>query len=600
MRNSQTFMPNNKYPDFGFTPSPYQQKIFDFVQHGTGNAVVRARAGSAKTTTMVAAMKLIPPTERCLFIAFNKSVVEELSKKLEGYTNCTVKTVHSLGYSIVAANLERVPKVDEYKYRNYLKNNICELSEIDCDSFKREDIDAYIANVTELVSFSRSYLCQTEREIKEIAIKYDVSCVADECKVVEKLLKWGKENTETIDYGDMVWLPYELSMKPIANQYDWIFNDEFQDYSKAYVDLFLRCFKRGTRFVAAMDDKQMINLFAGASGDAAQYAMNYPNTHMFELPISYRCDREIVGLAKRFASDIVPREDAGDGEIAYDCHISEFKDGDMVLSRSKAPLFKLYVKLLKKGVNCHIKGKDIGENLKDFIKSVDFTEEFARDLQHDGLFPRLYNKLFAERDRQMKERNLDLYDATLTLPVLALYDSINALNTLASVANTTTELLELIDNIFSDDTKGICLSTIHKAKGLESDNVYIICHSTMPPKRVKREWEMIQEENLIYVAYTRARHRLGFVDEHEVPPAGSSLTDNAIVDDITFIEKRVCQIYGREPVKDNASPELARFRLKTTGTKVEITKPVVQTVNRKKVMEEKASMEELLKQLRND
>ncbi len=118
-------MPNNSPPDFGFIPSIYQQKIFDFVQHGTGNAVVRARAGSAKTTTMVAAMKLIPRTERCLFIAFNKSIVEELSKKLEGYTNCTVKTVHSLGFSVVAANLEHTPKVDEYKYRNHLKNNIC-------------------------------------------------------------------------------------------------------------------------------------------------------------------------------------------------------------------------------------------------------------------------------------------------------------------------------------------------------------------------------------------------------------------------------------------------------------------------------------------
>ena len=594
------YLQNNSPPDFGFTPSIYQQKIFDFVQHGTGNAVVRARAGSAKTTTMVAAMKLIPRTERCLFIAFNKSIVEELSKKLEGYTNCTVKTVHSLGYAIVAANLKQTPKVDEYKYRNYLKNHICELSEIDCDSFKREDIDAYIANVTELVSFSRSYLCQTEREIREIAGKYDVSCIADECKVTEKLLKWGKENTETIDYGDMVWLPYELSMKPIGNQYDWIFNDEFQDYSKAYVDLFLRCFKRGTRFVAAMDDKQMINLFAGASGDAAQYAMNYPNTHMFELPISYRCDRKIVDLAKRFAPDIVPREDAGIGEIAYDCHAAEFKDGDMILSRSKAPLFKLYVKLLKKGVNCHIKGKDIGENLKELISSVEFTEEFARDLQHDGLFPRLYNKMFAERDRQMIERNLDLYDAALTLPVLGLYDSINALNTLASVTNNTTELLNMIDTIFSDDSQGICLSTIHKAKGLESDNVYIICHSTMPPKRVKREWEMIQEENLIYVAYTRAKHRLGFVDEQEVPPAGSNMTDDAIVNDISFIEKRVCKIYGREPVKDNASPQLARFRLKATGTKVEITKPVIRSVERKRATGQGTSMEELLEKLKNN
>lgn len=588
----------NKYPDFGFTPSKYQEEIFNFIQHGTGNAVVRARAGAAKSTTMVAAMKLIPKTEKCLFIAFNKSIVEELSKKLEGYTNCTVKTVHSLGFSIVCANLEKQPVVDEYKYRNYLKNHICELSEIDCDSFSREDIDSYITNITELVSFSRSYLCQSEREISEIAKRYDIACVADECSVTEKLLKWGKENTDTVDYGDMVWLPYELSMKPIGNQYDWIFNDEFQDYSKAYVDLFLRCFKRGTRFVAAMDDKQMINLFAGASGDAAQYAMNYPNTRMFELPISYRCDKKIVELAKQFAPDITPRDNAEEGEILEDCHITDFKDGDMVLCRSKAPLFKLYVRLLKKGINCHIKGKDIGENLKQVINSVEYTENFGKDLCQDGLFSRLYDRMLSERDRQMKDRNLDLYDASLTLPVLAIYDSINALDTLSSICNNTSELLEKIDEIFNEETMGICLSTIHKSKGLEADNVYIICHSSMPPKRLTREWEKIQEENLIYVAYTRAKHRLGFVNETEVPPAGSDLSDNAIVNDIAFIEQRVCKIYNREPVKDNASPELARFRLKTTATKVEVIKPTIHVVTRKKTEQSKLQMEDLLSKLR--
>lgn len=592
-------MQNPPLPDFGFTPSPYQQKIFDFVQHGTGNAVVRARAGSAKTTTMVAAMKLIPRTEKCLFIAFNKSIVEELSKKLEDYPNCTVKTVHSLGFALVSQNLLQTPKLDEYKYRNHLKNHVCELSEIDCEHIARKDIETYIDNICELVNFSRSYLCQSEREIKEIAKRYDISCLADECKVTEKLLKWGKENTETIDYGDMVWLPYELSMKPIGHQYDWIFNDEFQDYSKAYVDLFLRCFKRGTRFVAAMDDKQMINLFAGASGDAAEYAMNYPNTHVFELPISYRCDKRIVELAKHYAPDITPRDNAEEGEVLNNVFTREFQDGDMVLSRSKAPLFKLYVKLLKKGINCYIKGKDIGENLRLLIDGVEYTEDFGRDLTHDGLFSRLYDRMLSERNRQMIQNDLDKYDAALTRPVLALYDSINALHTLSTVCENTTQLIEKIDEIFNQETEGICLSTIHKAKGLEANNVYIICINTMPPKRTKRDWEMIQEENLIYVAYTRAKHRLGFVNEQEVPPAGASLSDDAIVNDIESIEAQVCKIYGREPVKDKTSPEMARFNLKVSGTQVHITQPEIHTINRKKPAKgEGASREELLKQLK--
>ena len=74
-----------------------------------------------------------------------------------------------------------------------------------------------------------------------------------------------------------------------------------------------------------------------------------------------------------------------------------------------------------------------------------------------------------------------------------------------------------IDEIFPSRSKkgGISLSTVHKAKGLEADNVYIICESLMPSQSAKKEWEIKQEYNLMYVAYTRAKNKLGFVDESD-------------------------------------------------------------------------------------
>ena len=54
-----------------FVPSKYQEAIFDWVQHGVGNAVIQAFAGASKTTTCVSAMKFIPKDQKCLFIAFN-------------------------------------------------------------------------------------------------------------------------------------------------------------------------------------------------------------------------------------------------------------------------------------------------------------------------------------------------------------------------------------------------------------------------------------------------------------------------------------------------------------------------------------------------
>jgi superfamily I DNA/RNA helicase len=63
-------------------PSPYQKAVFDFVQNGSGSAIVGAVAGSGKTTTIVQAVKLIPKDQSVLMLAFNKSIAEELNTRI--------------------------------------------------------------------------------------------------------------------------------------------------------------------------------------------------------------------------------------------------------------------------------------------------------------------------------------------------------------------------------------------------------------------------------------------------------------------------------------------------------------------------------------
>ncbi|MBP5457407.1 MAG: AAA family ATPase, partial [Paludibacteraceae bacterium] len=113
----------------GYEPSQYQLDVFEHIVHGQGNAVIRAVAGAGKTSTIVAAMKLVPKTKKCLFIAFNRSIVEELTNRLSGYTNCTIKTIHSLGLQIVRRNIGEVD-IDEYKYKTFIKSNITELTTV--------------------------------------------------------------------------------------------------------------------------------------------------------------------------------------------------------------------------------------------------------------------------------------------------------------------------------------------------------------------------------------------------------------------------------------------------------------------------------------
>ena len=75
------------------------------------------------------------------------------------------------------------------------------------------------------------------------------------------------------------------------------------------------------------------------------------------------------------------------------------------------------------------------------------------------------------------------------------------------------DAINRICSIFKDDQKsGICLSTIHKAKGLEADRVFIIREDKLYLKCcMDVPWMAEQEQNLVYVAYTRAKHFLGFI-----------------------------------------------------------------------------------------
>lgn len=554
--------------DYGFTPSEYQQRIFDFVLHGTGNAMIKACAGSGKTSTLIAAMKTLPRRKSCLFIAFNKSIVEEIKEKIKGHGNCTVKTIHGLGYTMLQRNVQQELAINEFKYRVYVKEHIQELT----DAFERftlttREVNDYTENIISLIDYARFNLAQSAKEIMDVAVMYNIPIAYDECSVVEKCLEWGQENISTIDYTDMVWLPIELSLSSAGLTFDWIFFDEAQDASLMAIELFKKCIKRGTRIICAGDPDQSIYMFAGASEDAFNKIIGDRKTTLFTLPITYRCAKKIVEFANNIVSDIIPREDAPDGLVVRNVISADLRDGDMVLARSRTPLIAMYVLLLKRGMNCYIKGKEIGTNLIQMVGGID-ADELNRDLKKDGLFVRLYERMFDERNILMQNTGLDVHDATLLPRIMELYDCINALYILSDGIETKNELIDRIESIFTENSDGICLSTIHKAKGLENDRVIILCNSALPSKLAKKEWEKKQEVNLQYVAYTRAKTMLGFFSEDLIRPSANLMETSSILNDIKFIEQRVCDILGTNPIENVDSVEYSRFKLKS-ATKIE-------------------------------
>lgn len=77
------------------------------------------------------------------------------------------------------------------------------------------------------------------------------------------------------------------------------------------------------------------------------------------------------------------------------------------------------------------------------------------------------------------------------------------------------ELTSLIAAIFADNKAGICCSTIHKVKGLESHKVFIIEPKILQAPWAKKDMDIQQERNIDYVACTRAKNELVFVPEEE-------------------------------------------------------------------------------------
>jgi superfamily I DNA/RNA helicase len=223
----------------------------------------------------------------------------------------------------------------------------------------------------------------------------------------------------------------------------------------------------------------------------------------------------------------------------------------MVLCRNTAPLVELYMSYLRANKKAYIVGKDIGSNLIELIESTK-QEYLGKTLLTDGVFTRLYERLFEERGLMITKNGLDEKDATLSDPIMRFYDSIQSLEVLSEGLDRSSELIEKIKAIFVDNDKrdGIRLSTIHKAKGLEADNVFILCPSLMPSRLARQKWEIIAEFNLMYVAYTRAKKKLAFMDETQFLSVNRFSNPDSIVNELNIKMGKVSSTLDKTFITD--------------------------------------------------
>jgi len=562
-----------KKKDENYELSNYQLAIIDFIKNGNGNLVVEANAGCGKSTTLIRCIKEIPEDKSILLTAFNRDIVTDLKKRVKGIPNINVTTLHGLGLQMLQRNFPNEELIlDEFKYKSYLNTNIKSLSSINTYNLSKRDFARYMSNIEAFINFGRCYLCETVKDLEFIEDRYDISPIADEKEVALDILAYGKQNLSQIDYTDMIWLPNVLFCKPYGMLYDWILTDEAQDLSTCQREIILKCRKINTRMVCVGDENQCIYAFSSANPESFKKLKELPNTISLPLSISYRCAKNIVGFANKLVPTIEANNDGREGEIKYNVPLEEIHDGDMVLCRNNAPLMQVYVDFIKQGKKCFIRGKDIGLNLKNMVKRAGI-EVLNKNLQEDGVFVRLYDMLFDMINEVVCKYNVSYSDAVESALISNRLDMIKALEILSDDINTSTELIEKIDKIFSDrKSGGISLSTIHKAKGLEANNVYIACKHLMPSSRAKKDWEIKQEYNLMYVAYTRAKNILGFIDENEFESFNKKTSET--VGHLKAIENQVNYVLKKDKRKFEINNAFIANDVIRHATKIE--KPVAE------------------------
>jgi len=193
------------------------------------------------------------------------------------------------------------------------------------------------------------------------------------------------------------------------------------------------------------------------------------------------------------------------------------------LCRINLPLIITAYQLIAQGKRVCIIGRtQLGGPLKKIIRDLcgtrpteaGYTNRISDKTNKSGKVTEegLMSRLAHYFEMQSKKLSDEKYERKLE----ALQQNCECVEVIATRINDdkVSSVVEEIDKLFTEEpTPGvISLSTIHRAKGLEWDVVFILRPDLLPhPRAEGKPEEEQQERNCCYVAATRARHRLYYV-----------------------------------------------------------------------------------------
>lgn len=467
--------------------SKEQKEIFDYVEAlPETNLMVQAVAGSGKTTTILEALNHAPGSS--ILLAFNKAIAEDMRRKAQ---SGEVKTLNALGHKLM---MENNPWGDlkASKVRDIVKTLL-----------SPEDLKEHGYAVQRTVGLAKNNAIgigndPEASEFADLMEAYDLNVptdrLADLSLVAMSAFRASIDNISTFDFDDQLYIPLHRCWT--FPSYSNAFVDEAQDLSGIQHRMVEALQGQGSRVVAVGDRHQAIYGFRGVLSNSMDLLKE--EFRMEELPLSttYRCPQSVVAEAQAICPQIQYREGAPEGQVDW----ADLERGDpqlfaqsLVVCRNNAPLFKVIMRHVRAKSPCRVLSNFL-ESFKGFIRGFK-CESSADFMTKLNLW---YEKEALNAKSKMQWGKLE-----------GITDKYETAKLLAGEYKTTREMVQLLERL-AMGSSGPVFSTIHKAKGLEHENVYILRPDLIPAKYAYSEEAKQQEMNLLYVAITRSAMNLRF------------------------------------------------------------------------------------------
>jgi F-box protein 18 (helicase) len=479
----------------------------------SGNLRINAVAGSGKTTTIIEYAASRPKNARILYLAFNKSVKLEATRKFEEYglTNTKVETAHSLAYKHIVFRYNYKVKAQGYK-----NSEICKLLDIRSNGEKHAEF--VIANH---ISKFAAYFCNSDKAKVQDLNYLDTIVDANAKTFVRSFYKFIEDGTRLLlakmDRNEIeITHDFYLKKFQLSNPdlpYDYILFDEAQDASAAMLDVFM---KQKAIKVIVGDTHQQIYGWRHAVN-----SLDKANFNTLLLSTSFRFPQEIANLAmdvlawKNHLFESKPVAIAGKGEGKKDAVKATIARTNLGLLLNAIDYItdnKVKHIYFEGNINSYTYGDD-GTSLYDVLNLYNGNHDRIRDQLVSSM------KDIDDLDEYV-EKTEDHQLATMIEIVREYGNEIHGIIKSLKELHTGDENRSKAEMIFS---------TVHRAKGMEYDVVHLVNDflSEGKLKDLKEKHKndknatfdtarLSEEINLLYVAITRTRNKL-FIPETLLP-----------------------------------------------------------------------------------